>query len=72
VRQLSVGGLASDYCVRASVLDALKGGHAVTVLTDAIAGVELTPGDSAQALDDMRRAGALFCSTDEMLSQIVK
>jgi nicotinamidase/pyrazinamidase len=72
MQHLSVGGLATDYCVRASVLDALKAGLAVTVLTDAIAGVEVTSGDSAKALDDMRRAGALFCSTDEMLSQIIK
>jgi nicotinamidase/pyrazinamidase len=72
MQHLSVGGLATDYCVRASVLDALKAGLAVTVLTDAIAGVEVTSGDSAKALDDMRRAGALLCSTDEMLSQIIK
>jgi nicotinamidase/pyrazinamidase len=51
-----VGGLATDYCVRASVLDALGQGFRVTVLDDAIAGVD--PADSARALDEMRTAGA--------------
>jgi nicotinamidase/pyrazinamidase len=58
VQHLYVGGLATDYCVKASVLDARRAGLDVTVLTDAIAGVELQPGDSARALDEMRAAGA--------------
>lgn len=58
VDKLLVGGLATDYCVRATVLDALKLGFAVTVLTDCIAGVDLQPGDSQQALDEMVKAGA--------------
>jgi nicotinamidase/pyrazinamidase len=56
VDRVYVGGLATDYCVRASVLDALGQGFRVTVLDDAIAGVD--PGDSARALDEMRTAGA--------------
>jgi len=58
VRQLFAGGLATDYCVRASVLDALREGFQVTVLTDAIRGVELKPGDSEKAMEEMVRAGA--------------
>lgn len=58
VDRLEVGGLATDYCVRASVLDALRAGFAVTVLTDGIRGVEVTEGDSARALAEMREAGA--------------
>ena len=54
VTHLVVGGLATDYCVRASVLDARRAGFEVTVLTDAIRGVEVTPGDSARALEEMR------------------
>jgi len=54
----SVGGLATDYCVKHSVLDLLRAGLAVTVLGDAIAGVDVQPGDSARALADMRNAGA--------------
>jgi nicotinamidase/pyrazinamidase len=58
IGHLYVGGLATDYCVKHSVLDALKSGFDVTVLADAIAGVDVQPGDSARAVDEMRRAGA--------------
>ncbi len=66
VGHLYIGGLATDYCVRHSVLDALKSGFDVTVLTDAIAGVDLEPGDSSRALDEMRRAGAHFATSEEI------
>ena len=68
VGRLYVGGLATDYCVRQSVLDALDTGLDVTVLTDAIAGVDLNPGDSAKALEEMRAAGAKFATTLEVVS----
>ena len=58
ITHLFIGGLATDYCVRASVLDALQEGFRVTVLKDAIRGVELKPGDSKKAFNEMRRAGA--------------
>jgi nicotinamidase/pyrazinamidase len=58
IGHLYVGGLATDYCVRQSVLDALARGFRVRVLTDAVAGVNVQPDDSARALDEMRRAGA--------------
>ena len=58
IDHLYVGGLATDYCVRASVLDALKSGLTVTVVEDAIAGVDVRPGDSARAITEMRDAGA--------------
>ena len=58
VGHLFVGGLATDYCVRASVLDALREGFRATVLADAVCGVELKPGDSQKAFDEMMRAGA--------------
>ena len=70
VKQLVVGGLATDYCVRSSVLDARKAGLEVMLLTDAIAGVDLAAGDSDKALDEMERAGVIFCSTDEALRRI--
>ncbi len=68
IAHLYVGGLATDYCVRHSVLDALKSGFEVTLLTDAVAGVDVNPGDSAKALDEMRRAGARFATTEEVAS----
>ncbi|BCW95370.1 MAG: bifunctional nicotinamidase/pyrazinamidase [Fimbriimonadales bacterium] len=67
VRRLLVGGLATDYCVRASVLDALKHGYEVVVLTDAIRGVNLQPDDSARALQEMQTHGARLLATDEAL-----
>jgi nicotinamidase/pyrazinamidase len=60
VRRLVVGGLATDYCVRATVLDALRQGFEVTVLEDGVRGVDLQPGDSERALAEMRDAGARF------------
>lgn len=66
VGHLYVGGLASDYCVRSSVLDALRLGFSVTVLSDGIAGVDVQPGDSTRALEEISRAGAHFCTVDEL------
>jgi nicotinamidase/pyrazinamidase len=53
-----VCGLATDYCVRATAHDALQEGFEVLVLEDAIRGVEVNPGDSQRALDELRQAGA--------------
>jgi nicotinamidase/pyrazinamidase len=58
IEHLFVGGLATDYCVKHSVLGALRSGLKVTVLADVIAGVDLHPGDSAQAIAEMATAGA--------------
>ncbi|MBX5489924.1 MAG: nicotinamidase [Chloroflexi bacterium] len=58
VRHLYVGGLATDYCVQASALDALAHGFRVTVLEDAVRAVDLQPGDGARALEKLRAAGA--------------
>jgi nicotinamidase/pyrazinamidase len=57
-RRLVVGGLATDYCVRATVLDALRKGYEVTVLREGVRGVDVKPGDSERALAEMRAAGA--------------
>ncbi len=63
ITHLYLGGLATDYCVRASALDGLTAGLRVTLLEDAIAGVDVTPGDSTRALDEMRGKGAAFAAT---------
>ena len=58
MKRLFVGGLATDYCVRASVLDALRAGFDVVLLVDAVRAVNANPGDGAEALEEMRAAGA--------------
>lgn len=58
IDHLFVGGLATDYCVRSSVIDALRAGFRVTVLQDAVAGIDARPGDSDVALREMQDAGA--------------
>jgi nicotinamidase/pyrazinamidase len=60
VRRVIVGGLATDYCVKATVLDALALGYETRVIVDAIRPVDLAPGDGERALADMERAGALL------------
>src|SRR5581483_628032 len=62
VERLYVAGLATDYCVKHSVLDALREGLDVVVVEDAIRGVDVEPGDSARAVEEMRRAGASFAT----------
>lgn len=71
VDHLYVGGLATDYCVRASVLDALRHGLTVTLLTDASRGVNLQPGDAERAIEEVRAAGAELATTADvkLLSQ---
>jgi nicotinamidase/pyrazinamidase len=58
VDDVTVVGLATDYCVKHTTLDALHEGFAVTVDGSAVRGVEVEPGDSARALETMRAAGA--------------
>ncbi len=58
VKRLFIGGLATDYCVRASALDALEKGFEVVLLLDAMSGIDVEAGDTARALDEMLRAGA--------------
>lgn len=57
IRRVVVVGLATDYCVRATALDAAALGLETAVLADAIAAVELRPGDARRALDEMAAAG---------------
>jgi nicotinamidase/pyrazinamidase len=66
VRRLYVGGLATDYCVRASVLDAVGEGFEVMLLANAIGAVDLQPGDGARAMDEMRGAGVRITTLKEL------
>lgn len=57
VEQVVVMGLATDYCVKATALDALTLGYAVTVLRDGVRAVDLQPGDGETALSEIAEAG---------------
>lgn len=58
IEKVFVGGLATDYCVRSTVLDALKLGFETILLEDATQGVNVKPGDSAKAVEEMVKKGA--------------
>lgn len=58
VEEVWVGGLATDYCVKETVLDARKEGFKVKALADAMRPVNLNPADGGKALDEMSAAGA--------------
>lgn len=58
IAALYVGGLATDYCVKSSVLDARKNKFKVCLLMDAIRGVNLHPDDSHKATEEMVHQGA--------------
>jgi len=58
VKRVFVGGLATDYCVLATVRDARNLGYAVSLLMDAIEAVDVHPGDGQRAQDEMLRLGA--------------
>lgn len=58
VERVFVGGLATDYCVKETVLDALRHGFKAVLLEDAVRGVNLRPDDSERAIAEMVSAGA--------------
>ena len=62
IKALSVLGLATDYCVKFTALDARELGFDVTLLAGGCRGVELKPGDIANALYELRTAGVLIQS----------
>src|SRR5574337_301830 len=66
IQRIFVCGLATDYCVKATALDARRAGFEVIILEDAIRGVEVHPGDCAKAVDEMSAAGTRFAKTTEL------
>ncbi len=58
VTEIYVAGLALDYCVKFTVLDACQLGFNAHVIVDACRGIALEPGDLEKALDEMKRSGA--------------
>jgi nicotinamidase/pyrazinamidase len=66
VRRVFVGGLATDYCVKATVLDLAREGFEVFVLTDAVRAVNVRPVDEKDALAEMERGGARWAKTTDL------
>ncbi|MBV9269681.1 MAG: isochorismatase family protein [Candidatus Eremiobacteraeota bacterium] len=66
IRRVFVCGLATDYCVKATALEAKAHGFDTIVLRDAIAAVNVKPEHEREALDDMARAGIEFALSDEL------
>jgi len=58
IDRVTVVGLATDYCVKNTALDALREGFEVDIDTDAMRGVNVEPGDDQRAIEEMRAAGA--------------
>ena len=67
IRELCVTGLATDYCVRNTVMDALKLGFSVDLLVDCVRGVNVLPADSDRAIEEMVSAGAKQASSGDLL-----
>lgn len=63
--ELFVMGLATDYCVKFTVLDALDLGYRVTLIEDGCRGVNLSPGDVTKAIDEMRTRGARIATSHD-------
>jgi nicotinamidase/pyrazinamidase len=66
VTRIFVCGLATDYCVKATAIEAVEQGFDTIVLTDAIAAVNLQPGDEEKAMRAMEERGVKLATTDEL------
>lgn len=66
VTDLYVCGLATDYCVKATALDACKLGFRTYVITDAVAAVNLNPGDDKKALEEISSQGCILVNSSEI------
>lgn len=66
VGELYVAGLATDYCVKASALDAVKSGFRTFVIEDAVRGVDVKPGDSARAIAEMKKSDIQFVTSAQI------
>lgn len=69
VGKVYIGGLATDYCVKATAIDAVKNGFVTTLLADACRAVNINPGDEEKAIREMAEAGVIISSTQEVLKE---
>lgn len=70
ISDIYIAGLATDYCVKYSALDALHLGFNTNIITDACRGVNLKPSDTEQALKEMQEAGAHLVSLQEAIQKL--
>jgi nicotinamidase/pyrazinamidase len=66
IKEIYLMGLALDYCVKYSALDARQLGLTTYVILDGCRGIELEPGDIDRALEEMKRAGAVLLKRSEL------
>jgi nicotinamidase/pyrazinamidase len=67
IKRVFVCGLATDYCVKATALDAHSAGFAAVVVADASAAVDVQPGDEAKALEELRAAGIAVVQSGDII-----
>lgn len=67
VTEVYIGGLATDYCVKASALDSVKLGFVTKLLFDACRAVNLQPDDEQKAIAEMQAAGVVVITTNEVM-----
>jgi len=69
VTEVFVCGLATDYCVKFTALDAVRFGFKANLIVDACRGVNLSPNDTKHAITELRRAGIGICQSAELLRE---
>lgn len=72
VTDVTLVGLATDYCVKASALDAVALGFETTVVEDAVRGVNISPDDHDNALEELRQAGVRVVDSSAVLAEAAK
>lgn len=70
IQEIIITGLATEYCVKYSVHDALTLGFSVSVVSDGCRGIDLKPGDVEKAWKEMEKAGAFILSSKQLIAQI--
>lgn len=70
IKTLYIMGLATDYCVKYTVIDALELGYEVYLVEDGIKGVNLNPNDSQNAIDEMCSKGAKLTNSSKIINTI--
>jgi len=68
IEHVTIAGLATDYCIKSTVLDALKAGFRVSVINEGIRAVDVEPGDGKRAIAEMAEAGARFQDLEEIIN----